>query len=216
MIENVKNYPLAARIGIIVYYSVGVIGLSWDATRPVFQKVMPFSILVSMYFLWIFHENPDKRLYFSWLIIFLLGYFVEVIGVNTGLIFGEYNYGESLGIKWLETPVVMGVNWLLLIYSSSVLVARFTTNRWLAALAGSCLMVLFDLALEPVAIRLDMWNWHLSPIPVQNYVAWFVISFLFFLLQGLFVKKIENKIAVTMFIVQLLFFLVINIILAIS
>ena len=34
------------------------------------------------------------------LIPFLLGFITEAFGVNYGLIFGDYSYGENLGFKF--------------------------------------------------------------------------------------------------------------------
>jgi putative membrane protein len=44
------------------------------------------------------------------LIIAVAGFFIEAIGVNTGLIFGNYVYKTTLGWKFLETPLIIGVN----------------------------------------------------------------------------------------------------------
>jgi len=212
MIENVRKYPSATVVGLSLYYTVGVIGLSLEMTRNLFQSLIPFTILLSLYFLWLFHQNPGRKSYIAWLVIFLAGYFVEVLGVNTGVIFGVYEYGNSLGFKLLETPLIIGANWLLLIYSCYALVGILTRDKWLGALAGSALMVLYDFALEPIAIKFDMWNWHLAPVPIQNYVAWFLVSFLFFMIFNLFIKKIENKIAPAVFIIQFMFFIILNVI----
>jgi putative membrane protein len=212
MLENVRKYPVATIIVIAIYFTVGVIGLSLEMSGALFKKLIPVTLLFSLYFVWLFHENPDKRFYFSWLTIFILGFLVEVIGVNTGVIFGEYTYGKTLGFKLWNTPLMIGVNWLLLIYSCRALIGIFTGNRWLTWLAGGALMVLYDIALEPVAIRLDMWNWHLATIPIRNYVAWFIISVIFFIVSDLFIKRIENKIAPAMFIIQFMFFVILNII----
>jgi len=212
MIENIKKYPTATAVVIALYYAVGIIGLSMEKTRPLFQSLIPFTLLFSLYFLWLFHEKPGNRLYLGWLIIFLLGFFIEVLGVNTGIIFGHYTYGKSLGFKIMETPIMIGVNWLILVYSCWALVGLFTSNRWLGALAGGVLMVLYDFALEPIAIRLDMWNWHLSSVPVQNYIAWFLLSILFFLIFDLFIKKNGNKIAPALFIIHFMFFVILNIV----
>jgi putative membrane protein len=212
MLENVRKYPVATTVVIAIYYAVGVIGLSLEVSMMLFKNLIPFTLLFSLYFVWLFQENPGKQFYFGWLTIFLLGFLVEVLGVNTGFIFGEYTYGKTLGFKLWNTPLVIGVNWLLLIYSSRALIGIFTRSRWLTWLAGGALMVLYDIVLEPIAIRLDMWNWYLSPVPVQNYIAWFIVSFIFFVISDLFFKRIENKIAPAMFIVQFIFFVTLNIV----
>lgn len=212
MLENVKKYPVSTIVWMVNYYGFGVLGLSLEFSRPLFQKLVPLTLLFSLYFLWLFHEKPDRRFYIGWLTIFVVGYGIEIIGVNTGVIFGDYTYGETLGFKLWDTPFIIGVNWLLLIYSSRVLIGKYVQNRWLTWLAGGALMVLYDFAMEPVAIRLDMWNWHLAPIPIRNYVAWFVISMILFIISDLFIKRIENKIAPALFIIQFAFFILLNIV----
>jgi len=104
------------------------------------------------------------------------------------------------------------VNWLLLIYSCWALTGIFTGNRWLRYFAGSTLMVLYDIALEPVAIRLDMWSWRGEAVPLQNYAGWFLASLILFIIFDLSTKDIKNKIAPALFIIQFMFFILLNII----
>ena len=212
MIENLRKYPSATLAGIAFYYSMGILGLALEVTRPYFEIAIPFTLLFSLYFLWLFHDNKNSRLYLSWLTIFVAGFAIEVIGVNTGHVFGEYSYGKILGVKIWGTPLMIGVNWLMLTYSSTVLVGLFFSNRWFRYLVAASLMVIYDIAMEPVAIRLDMWNWNLVDVPIQNYVAWFFISAVLLIIQELFIKRIENKIAPALFIIQFLFFTILNIV----
>ena len=51
---------------------------------------------------------------FSLLLIFLIGMFSEFIGVNYGVIFGEYIYGNNLGFKLFGVPFLIGLNWVIL------------------------------------------------------------------------------------------------------
>ena len=46
-----------------------------------------------------------------WAFTMFLGFAVEVIGVATGLLFGDYSYGTGLGPKVLDVPLLMGVLW---------------------------------------------------------------------------------------------------------
>ena len=212
MIENVRRFPKAAIIVISVYYLVGIIGLTQDITFNLFKALVPFTLLCSVYFLWLFHENPDTRAYLSFLAIFILGFAIEAAGVNTGVIFGHYAYGRTLGLKLLETPIIIGINWLILIYSVWVLTGKFIHGKWLQYFVSALFMVLYDFVLEPVAIRLDMWQWEGEVVPIQNYIAWFAISFIFLMILDLTIKQIRNKIATALFIVQFLFFTALNII----
>lgn len=72
-------------------------------------------------------------------------------------------------------------------------------------------MVLIDIFIEPVAIELGFWAWEQNQIPIQNYIAWFLISFvlLIFFYRLPFDKK--NPISSTVFYAQLMFFISINI-----
>lgn len=212
MIENVRKYPVATVLFLCFYYLVGILGLSIDRTQSLFQALVPFTMLFSLYFLWLFIENANLKIYLTALVIFLIGFLIEFVGVNTGAIFGDYIYGKTLGIRLWSTPLMIGAGWLMLICSCWALTGMFTGNRWLRYLAGSALMVLYDIALEPIAIRLDMWNWHDEPIPFQNYIGWFFISMILFIILDRSVGTIKNKIAPAVFIIQFMVFIILNII----
>ena len=56
-------------------------------------------------------------------------------------------------------------------------------------------MVIYDLVLEHVAAFMDMWYWKTTSIPVQNYVAWFLISLVLFGLLFASKVKLQNSLA---------------------
>jgi putative membrane protein len=109
-------------------------------------------------------------------VLFLIGFFVEVLGVYSGLLFGEYHYGKTLGFQFLEVPLIIGVNWVLLVVSSFAVCSYFVSNSILKVVLSSSIMVLLDLMIEPVAIRLDFWHWQAEVIPLQNYLMWFLVA----------------------------------------
>lgn len=216
MIQKLRKYPVSTILVIAFYYGVGVFGLTHHVTQDLFEDLVPFTLLMSLTLLWLFDEGLRMRAYLTALIIFFLGYAIEVLGVNTGVIFGEYQYGETLGIKLFNTPLMIGVNWLILIYTGWALTGLFFNNRWIRSLVGSGLLVCYDIALEPVAIRLDMWDWFGKPVPLQNYFAWFVVAFILFFIYSLKGREVRNKIAPGLFIIQFVFFVVLNLILGIT
>ena len=69
-------------------------------------------------------------------------------------------------------------------------------------------MLLYDVILENIAPIIDMWSWTSNLIPLQNYIAWFIIAFLFQSLVKFADVKIQNKIAITILTCQAIFFLV--------
>jgi len=67
-------------------------------------------------------------------------------------------------------------------------------------------MVIYDLILEQVAPKLDMWQFDSGIAPLKNYIAWFIISILFHTIFQLFKISTKNSLASTILIAQILFF----------
>lgn len=192
----------------IAFYIVGIIGLAVPLTFPWFTKLIPLALLLSFLVLMAFHSWQSVLKTTSiFLLIYVIGFVVEAIGVNTGFIFGKYHYGSSLGPKILETPLMIGLNWLLLVYLTASTTEKWAVNNLLKVIAAACLMVIYDFILEPVAPHLGMWHWEMDTVPFQNYVAWFFIAFGLQYLLKRFDIKTHNKLAATILICQFAFFL---------
>ena len=70
------------------------------------------------------------------------------------------------------------------------------------------LMVCFDLLMEPAAVKLDYWTWMNGDIPLQNYLVWFGLSFIFATIGlqiGLF-RQLLPRIAIHLYFAQLIYF----------
>jgi bisanhydrobacterioruberin hydratase len=195
-----------------IFYLVGVLGLSFTETRPLFIRLVPFALILGFAGVLLFHEAKwELKTLTAFVLVYISGFVIESVGVNTGLIFGEYIYGKTLGFQIFETPLIIGMNWLFLVYVSSSLTERLNSGRFISFLLPPVLMVIYDMVLEQVAPDLGMWNWKNEVIPLQNYIAWFVVAFIFVLVFGLFNIKTSNKIAPLIFILQFLFFLLLMI-----
>ena len=68
-------------------------------------------------------------------------------------------------------------------------------------------MVMYDILLEPVAIRFDFWQWENVLVPLQNYVAWWLISLVMMTGVQHFVSNRKNPIAGWVLAIQSLFFI---------
>lgn len=127
-----------------------------------------------------------------------------MVGVSTGNLFGSYKYGNNLGPKLLDVPMIIGVNWVLLLYCCNVI---FRDQKILpAAFYSAICMVLLDFLMEQNVEKLGFWFWDNHVIPFQNYLSWFIISFVFTLIIRKLLKPEENKVAVIFYIVQIVFF----------
>jgi putative membrane protein len=185
---------------------VGVIGLSLSLTEPLFRLLVPFNILLSVALVIIFHSTPDRRFWLFFIFSALAGWCIEWAGVSTGKIFGVYGYGETLGFKIAGVPPLIGINWFMLAYCTGTLVGR-NGNHWLLqSLPGALLMVGYDLLLEPSAIRFGFWWWENGTIPLQNYLAWFAVSFLFVSAFIHTFPQNRNRVAPALFWAQVTFF----------
>jgi putative membrane protein len=188
---------------------VGIAGFLFPSTRHIFNRLTPLALLLSAGFLIWFHQPKfTKKMLVVFGIIFIFSFLVEAIGVKTGLIFGEYIYGNGLGLKLFETPLMIGLNWLMLIYCTQIIAERISEDQTIRLFFAPFLMVIYDLVLEQAAPLLGMWSWAGGKIPVQNYVAWYLLAFLFHLLLQKTKTEFLNKMAIPVFVIQFLFFVV--------
>ena len=64
------------------------------------------------------------------ILIFWTGILVEFLGVNYGLLFGEYSYGKNLGPKLFGVPFLIGMNWVILTTISGSISNYITKGKW--------------------------------------------------------------------------------------
>jgi putative membrane protein len=209
-----KKWFIISAIILIVVYCKGTLGLlSTDLTEKEFYlKFTALNILVTTLAVLSHHKKWDSNFLISCFSVMLFGFFIEVIGTKTGVIFGEYFYGKSLGIKLFNVPLIIGINWLLLIYIISGFLS-FVNNIYVFSTLAAFIMTSLDYLIEPVAVKLDFWQWQNGIIPTQNYIAWFVISILLFYSFRKFSGRINNTFSNIVLSIQFAFFLTLNILL---
>ncbi len=212
--ELIANYLLRNKSRtiwiVILFYSVGFAGITIPVTQQIFKSLIPFALLLSFILIMLFHKSwKQSHTMIGFLLIYILSYFVEVLGVKTHLIFGHYTYGDGLGFKLFNTPLMIGINWVMVVYSSASLLVLTRWHPLIQILLASLLLVLYDGVLEHVAPLMDMWSWSGNNIPLQNYLAWFILAATFHgLLRWLKVPTF-NPVASTIFICQFFFFIAI-------
>ncbi|MEO1434674.1 MAG: carotenoid biosynthesis protein [Bacteroidota bacterium] len=190
---------------LVVVYIVGMVGTNFDLHEQ-FWTLTPVNLLFSLIMVLQAHEHWNNNFVVFAIVCFSTGFLFELIGVHTGLIFGTYAYGETLGFKVGGVPLTIGVNWLMLVYSSACVANALFRNPIVKAIFGAALMVLLDFLIEPVAMAYDFWDWENGIIPIQNYVAWFLIAlFLHSLFQWKF-DSTQNRVGWVLMGLQFLFF----------
>ena len=195
---------------LILIYLTGFIGIVASKNPIDFLSLTPLNLGISAILLFINHQKGFQNQVFIFILIGILGYFIEVLGVNTGVIFGEYTYGKTLGWKVFETPLMIGVNWILLTYATVYSLEKYIQTKWILALFSSLVLVTLDFLIEPIAITYDFWTWTNGQIPIQNYVAWYVIGVVFCFALAQFKKDSFNTFAHFLLLLQFLFFGILN------
>ncbi|HEY9003455.1 MAG TPA: carotenoid biosynthesis protein [Mucilaginibacter sp.] len=192
---------------ILIFHGVGLIGLAVPFIRPLFLYIVPFHLLLMLGVIMLNHKPINTVFIFFFLIICILGFSAEWLGIHQHWLFGDYNYGGTLGLKLSGVPLIIGCNWFMLIYSTGVFMQRSRLKNFLIrALIGALLLVLLDLLIEPVAIHLDYWHWTNSVIPLKNYMCWFGVSFLMLLVFEAFKFKPQSIVAIVFLLTQFAFF----------
>ncbi|HRX12979.1 MAG TPA: carotenoid biosynthesis protein [Draconibacterium sp.] len=192
----------------VIFYLVGIAGIVIPFSFPLFVKLIPYALILSSVALVFYHKSFDTKTIIVFISIYLTGFFVEVTGVNTGLIFGQYYYGESLGLKVFNTPLIIGLNWLLLVYLTASVLESSNTAVPVKIVISALLMLGYDLIIEQIAPLLNMWNWQSNLIPVKNYLSWFLLALVFHAAIQVFRIKTKNKLAPVILVCQVSFFLI--------
>ena len=162
---------------IILFHAVGLAGLLLPAYRTMFLQLVPWHLLLMFIVVVLSYGAIGSRFYLFAAIIFIAGMLFEYVGVHTRLIFGDYAYGRTLGVKIGDIPLTMGINWFLLVWSAGVLTSSVNIrNIFLRVLLGATILTLLDLLIEPIAMRFDYWHWSNNTVPLKNYIAWLIVS----------------------------------------
>lgn len=125
---------------------------------------------------------PSEQRLRSWLLLAALGGFLaELIGLHSGLVFGNYHYGSALGPKLFGVPVAIAFAWGVLLSFAASLATR--SSVFVGAISGAAWMVAADLLIDPLASGpLAYWAWPdggvYFGVPLHNFLGWFIVSFL--------------------------------------
>ena len=218
-----EKVVFAARLALL-FHIVGFIGIVF-VDRKFFVPLTPLNLLLSAGLLIWTQEKKNKWFYLFFLVAFSTGMLTEYLGVNYQLLFGHYQYGTALGFKVGGVPLMIGVNWFVIVLCSGVAVQkilnliwnklregdfapRYNVGFWSFIIDGALTATFFDWLMEPVAVELRFWQWlGDGSIPVFNYVCWFVISASLLLMLRILPIQRQNQFAIHLLLIQSVFFL---------
>lgn len=198
--------PIHAIIILIILHAVGWLGLSSNF-RDDFLSLTPINLLISSLLVLKFHKKYEFTFIILLAASFAVGMLTEIVGVQTGYLFGNYIYGTAMGPKIMGVPVMIGINWMILSYCVAEIVQRFMKPSFVRPIMGASLLLLLDYVLEPAAIKLGFWSWEGDKVPFYNYFCWFIIGLGLQLLFEKYHKPSNNIVAMWLFVIQFLFFI---------
>lgn len=217
---------LATGIALLVH-TVGLVGMIW-IDRAWFASMTPVNLLLmSALLLWT-QEVKDRSFYVVAGLSFLTGMLAEITGVHSGWLFGEYAYGSTMGFALLDVPVIIGVNWFVVVFSAacaaSLLAERIRRLLHLSPANGSAARVSFedillsatfavgfDWIMEPAAVRLGFWTWAGDgAVPMLNYLTWFAVSLFLCAAMRYLRVTTRNTFAVHLLLIQAVFFIMVR------
>lgn len=192
-------------------YVTGILCIGFGLYPPLIE-VTSFNLLLTFLLLLICHPGDKRKVLFFASLAYIIGFTAEVIGVQYGVLFGEYSYGKILGPKILGTPFMIGVNWSILVLSFGSVINQQLRNQnlYLKSVIGATALTAFDFLIEPVATALGMWTWIDNAVPAQNYLGWFIVSFtMFYFFFKLKIAR-SNPLAALTILLMFVFFLTLN------
>jgi len=204
----------AKYIFIYIIFFVGIVGHLNTYTFDIMITLTTYTLFMMGTFV-LYHAVKKNGLpvLFWAAVTYVITFTLEAVGVHTGLIFGAYEYGEVLAPSLFGVPLIIGYNWVFVILGAACIIHRYITRPVLFALITGFIAVLFDFFLEPVAIDLGYWTWDTGYVPLQNYAAWFVISFAAAFALKEFRIAFYTPVAIHYFIAQGVFFIALSMLL---
>jgi len=206
MLNNLKNNQIKISIFIVwLFHISAIIGITLG-NQDWFVSKTPLNLLVQTALLLLcFPVNSLKK----WLVFggcFFVGMLVEATGVQNSFLFGSYYYGENLGLKMFDVPLLIGVNWAILVFITAAIAMRLSNHLLIKIIIGATLMVGLDFVMEGVAPIFDFWYFTNGHPPLRNFITWFLVAiFLHYIFQK-FKLSGNFKFALHLYVAQLVFF----------
>ena len=137
----------------------------------------------------------------------------EQVGVETGLIYGNYHYTDYLGYKMGHVPIIIPLAWFMMIYPSYIIANMIFSKKPLLnqnkisqiivlSLLSAIVMTAWDFVVDPYLSgpMVNAWVWEKGGayfgIPIHNFFGWILTTFSIYLIYRIFESKtmpVENK-----------------------
>lgn len=210
----------------ILFHAIGLVGMLIN--KDFFVATTWLNLLLMLGLILYTQQKINIGFCIFFIVCFVAGVFVEIVGTSTGYLFGQYEYGKMLGPTIRNVPFIIGVNWFIIMYCCGV--AVFTVVERLSSRLevvtgekpkvlkivsiisdGAMVAVIFDWVMEPAAIKLGFWKWlGDGEIPSFNYLTWFGVSTILMAIFAFLKFEKQNIFAVHLLMIMAMFFMLIR------
>jgi uncharacterized membrane protein len=195
--------PILLVIYVAVIMAYGYMRLANQTHLTALMTTLTIALMFCTSFVHMVETHGVRRAVLMAAAAFAITLTAELIGVSTGVLFGNYTYSDQLGLKVFGlVPLVIPLAWLMMLYpafeTAALLLPRpparaqrslrtLGTNA-LLALTAAAAMTAWDLSLDPRMVSDGNWTWRNggSPayfgIPLSNFAGWLVTAFVIYLL----------------------------------
>ena len=198
---NRENISIAV---IWLFHISGILGILYGNSEW-FISATPLNLSINFVLLLI-NCNGHKWFFLTVVLGFLTGMITEILGIQWGWIFGDYQYGDALGLKFFGVPLLIGVNWALLTIITGAIAQQFYQNFFMRTVIGVGLMIFLDLLIEPIAPVLDFWVFDGGEAPLQNYIGWTAVALFLQSIFHYFRVSVQGWFPHQLYLLQIIFF----------
>tara|TARA_B100001059_G_scaffold171012_1_gene171081 strand:- start:22534 stop:23184 length:651 start_codon:yes stop_codon:yes gene_type:complete len=204
MIPVKLNREIISIAVIWLFHISGILGILYGNSEW-FISATPLNLSINFVLLLI-NCNGHKWFFPMVVLGFLTGMITEILGVQLGWIFGDYQYGDALGLKVFGVPLLIGVNWALLTTITGAIAQQFYQNFFMRIVIGVGLMIFLDLLIEPIAPVLDFWVFDGGEAPLQNYIGWTAVALFLQSIFHYFRVSVQGWFTHQLYLLQIIFF----------
>lgn len=194
----IKKYTIHL---LLIFHIIGIALFIYLKAAP---NISYLTILLSALLILV-NEPKSNKSVLLFLTIFFFGYLIELIGIQTGWLFGNYYYQPAMGPMLMATPIIIGATWYAVVVGAANIARNIKASIIGRSLLAGLFAVFLDFFIEKVAIAYGFWNWESGVVPFYNYLCWFIFSALFAFIY-LHFQKSTNKNSIYLFIIWLGFF----------
>lgn len=140
-----------------------------------------------------------KRALVAFAAVYAVSLTSELFGTAYGLPFGAYSYTSLLGPKWFGlVPLLIPLSWFTVSWAAWT-IARSRTQAVHAVLLGTCLLLAWDLLLDPAMSKVtSYWVWgekgYYYGMPWSNLLGWAITGFVLLTILNRFAPEPKSDI----------------------